>query len=200
MSPGGRRAGWLPGAARVVVKVGPGEHHVTDARDTAILTTLGSCVAACVRDPVAGVGGLNHFMLPRSNDGVWGKAAASLRYGNFAMERLINDVLARGGRRSRLEIKLFGGARLAPDHTAIGPRNADYVEGYLRAEGMAPVVRQLRGTLARRLLYVPSTGRAFVRELPAESARIAELETRLGQAMPHPRHGDVELFEPSKGG
>ncbi|WP_161993814.1 hypothetical protein [Muricoccus nepalensis] len=109
-------------------------------------------------------------------------------------------LLRRGLRRSRLEIKLFGGARLAPDHTAIGPRNADYVEGYLRAEGMAPVVRQLRGTLARRLLYVPSTGRAFLRELPAESARIAELETRLGHAMPHPRHGDVELFEPSKGG
>ena len=103
--------------------------------------------------------------------------------------------------RSRLEIKLFGGARLSTDHAAIGPRNADFVEGYLRAEGMAPIVRQLRGTLARRLLYMPSTGRAFVKELPAEGARIAAAETRFGRTLPQRlRPGEVELFEQSEGG
>ena len=187
---------WLPVAARAVVKVGPGEHYVTDAADTAILTTLGSCVAACIRDPEAAVGGLNHFMLPRSDDGVWGKAAASLRYGNFAMERLISDVLARGGCRSRLEVKLFGGAQRAPYRAAIGPRNADYVEGYLQAEGMTPVVSLLRGPHARRVVYLPVTGRAFVQELPEESARIAAADIRFGRILPQRfSSGAVELFE-----
>lgn len=188
--------GHLPCFARSVVKVGPGEHHVTDGPDVAISTILGSCVAACIRDPVARVGGLNHFMLPQSTDGVWGKAAASLRYGNFAMERLINDILARGGHRSRLEIKLFGGARLAQDHGAIGPRNADYVEAYLRAEGMVPLVRQLRGTRARRVVYMPATGRSFMRELPGESVRIAAAELRFGRALPGlMKAGTIEVFD-----
>ncbi|MFC0384472.1 chemotaxis protein [Muricoccus vinaceus] len=185
----------LPCFARAVVKVGPGEHHVTDAADTAISTILGSCVAACIRDPVAQVGGLNHFMLPQSRDGVWGKASASLRYGNFAMERLINDILARGGHRSRLEIKLFGGARLGRDHAAIGTRNADYAEAYLRDEGMVPLVRQLRGTRARLVVYVPATGRSFMRELPGEGVRLAAAERRFGRTVPAcTGAGTIELF------
>ena len=179
-----------------IVKVGPGEHHVTHDADVAIATVLGSCVAACMRDPVAGVGGLNHFMLPESADGVWSKVMASLRYGNFAMERLVNDILARGGDRTRLEIKLFGGGHLMQDSGRIGERNADYVESYLRAEGMVPLVRQLRGKRARRLVYHAVEGRAFMQELPELDMAVAADERRFRAAMP-PRlvAGAIELFD-----
>src|SRR5262249_28254371 len=86
------------------IKVFPGEHYVSDRSDEMLVTILGSCVAACIRDPRAGVGGMNHFMLPESGSGGsgWDSASSSMRYGNVAMERLINDVLARGGMRKRL--------------------------------------------------------------------------------------------------
>lgn len=185
-----------PGHGMRIVKVGPGEHHVTDKADVAIATVLGSCVAACMRDPVARVGGLNHFMLPESSDGVWGRASASLRYGNFAMERLINDILTRGGHRNRIEIKLFGGACLAQDSGRIGERNADYVESYLCAEGMVPLVRQLRGGRARRLVYHAVLGRAFMQELPEQTPAVLVDERRLGAAVPaRLGTGDMELFD-----
>ena len=79
-----------------VVKVLPGEHYVTDAPDEMVVTVLGSCVAACIRDPAIGFGGMNHFMLPESSDGTWGASSSSMRYGNFAMEVLINEILEIG--------------------------------------------------------------------------------------------------------
>jgi chemotaxis protein CheD len=179
-----------------ITKVGPGEHYVTDAPGEAISTTLGSCVAACIRDPVARVGGLNHFMLPRSTDGIWGKAMASLRYGNFAMERLINDILVRGGQRTRLEVKVFGGGQLTLDQAGIGESNAAYVEDYLAAEGMVPLAAELRGTVARKLLYLPVEGRVFMQELSTATGRIAAAETHFGQSLPHRLPvGEAELFD-----
>ena len=178
-----------------IVKVGPGEHHVTDQPAVAIATVLGSCVAACICDPIAGVGGLNHFMLPESVAGAWGQASASLRYGNFAMERLINDILTRGGQRARLEIKLFGGGSLAQDSGRIGERNAQYVESYLQAEGMVPLVRQLRGTRARRVIYLAVSGRAFMQELPDQTPQVTASEQRFTTALRQlPNHGDIEIF------
>lgn len=101
------------------VKVFPGEHYVTSA-DEMLVTVLGSCVAACIRDPAVAVGGMNHFMLPEAGTGAlasadrsnsdWCDPSFAMRYGNVAMEQLINDILARGGRRQRLEIKVFGAA------------------------------------------------------------------------------------------
>ena len=185
-----------PPAGLRTIKVGPGEHYVTDAAGEAISTVLGSCVAACIRDPVVRVGGLNHFMLPRSTDGAWGKAMASLRYGNFAMERLINDILARGGQRSRLEVKLFGGARLTLDQSGIGDRNAAYVEDYLAAEGMVPQVVELRGSVARKVVYLATEGRVYLQDLPAATARIAAAETRFEHALPRRIPvGEAELFD-----
>jgi len=185
----------LPSDGKRIVKVGPGEHFVTDRAEIAIATVLGSCVSACIRDPVARVGGLNHFMLPESNDGYWGRAAASLRYGNFAMERLVNDILIRGGQRGRLEIKLFGGGCLAADMGRIGERNADFVERYLREEGMVPLVRQLRGKSARRLVYFATEGRCFMQEMRDEAPRIAAGERRFGAALPQRLpQGAIELF------
>ena len=92
---------------RNVVRVLPGEHYVVkNGKDEMIVTILGSCVAACIRDPLTGIGGMNHFMLPESNTGNWGSVSATMRYGNFAMETLINDILKTGCPKSRLEVKL----------------------------------------------------------------------------------------------
>lgn len=181
-----------PRQGRDVVKLAPGDHAISAAPDTLLLTVLGSCVSACIRDPLAGVGGMNHFMLPESTDGRWGRASFSLRYGNFAMEQLINGILRQGGRRERLEVKVFGGARLGPDTSEIGERNATYVEDYLRAEGLVPLVSELRGGRARRLAYMPVSGRAFMVELPSHAipaeVRLPEMPTRM------PAVGSVELF------
>lgn len=160
-----------PRPGRRVLKLNPGEHAVTQDPETLLLTVLGSCVAACIRDPSAGVGGMNHFMLPESTDGRWGGGGSSLRYGNFAMQQLMHDLFRNGGRRERLEVKVFGGARIGQDAANIGSRNADYVEQYLKAEGIVPVVRRLRGHRAQRVAYLPVSGRAFMVEL--EDASLA---------------------------
>lgn len=158
-----------PTSGHIAVKIGPGEHYVSVDANEIIMTALGSCVSACIRDPVAGVGGVNHFMLPHSDAGAWDTESASLRYGNFAMPRLINDILQRGGQSSRLEIKLFGGARLGSDCGRIGSLNVSFVERYLQGVGLPWIVAEVGGTVARRLIYMPLNGRAFVLELPGQA-------------------------------
>jgi chemotaxis protein CheD len=178
------------------VKIGPGDYYVTRNPAEVIVTVLGSCIAACIRDPVARVGGMNHFMLPESDDGAWGTASASLRYGNFAMEHLINNILCRGGHRSRLEIKVFGGASTIGNTTLIGARNADYIEAYLGEEGLPIAASHLRGLHARRIHYVPLTGRVRLLELPRNESQVAVIE--LGYVASLRREaptGSMELFD-----
>ena len=139
---------------------------------------------------------MNHFMLPESSDGAWGTASAGMRYGNFAMEQLINDILTRGGRRDRLEVKVFGGANVLAISTSIGTQNADFVEQYLAAEGLTVAAQHLRGHHPRRVHYFPATGKVLLRELRRDDERDLALESsyqdRLRQA---PVAGEVELFE-----
>lgn len=185
-----------PWKGRKLVRLGPGEFGVTSDPDTVFMTVLGSCVAACICDPLAGVGGLNHFMLPESTDGKWGQAAFSLRYGNFAMERLINSILSRGGRRERLEVKVFGGGRIGLDSSGIGERNVRYIERYLEVEGMVPRSREVRGNRARRIAYIPAMGQAFMSVLPSFPASFAAEEASFGSTLTRqPCSGDIELFE-----
>ena len=162
----------------IAVKVFPGEHYVTANPDEMLVTILGSCVTACIRDPLAGVGGMNHFMLPEAAaGGGWETASASMRYGNVAMERLINDILIQGGIRQRLEIKVFGGGNVLKGTTNIGHRNADFVETYLMAENLPIVAQHLRGNLPRRVHYFPVTGRVMLVELQrVEEAAMARSE------------------------
>jgi chemotaxis protein CheD len=145
----------------IAVKVLPGEHYVTGSPEEMLVTVLGSGVAACIRDPAIGVGGMNHFMLPESRDGQWGAASASLRYGNFAMETLINDILKQGGHRTRLEVKVFGGASIM-GASAVGQSNGEFVLSYLKAEGLAVVAQDLWGEYPRRVHYFPATGKVHV--------------------------------------
>ena len=142
------------------INVGQGEHLVTDDPSVLLTTILGSCVAMCLRDPVAGVGGMNHFLLP---DGEGGGAGSARRYGAYAMEVLINDCLKAGGRRERLEAKLFGGGRMFNALRDVGQANADFAERFLRDEGIAHIGGSLRGPGGRRIQYWPVSGRAMQR-------------------------------------
>lgn len=155
------------------VHVGQGEHYVTCDPDVMLTTILGSCVAMCLRDPLTGVGGMNHFLLP---EGQSSGIDAGRRYGAYAMEILINDCLKSGARRDRLEAKLFGGGRMFDTLNDVGVANADFAEKFLRDEGIAMVGGSLRGMGGRRVQYWPVTGRALQRAVtdchpPAAPAR-----------------------------
>lgn len=159
-------------AAEKRIHVGQGDHHVTSDPTVMLTTILGSCVAMCLRDPATGVGGMNHFLLP---EGAGAGTDAGRRYGAYAMELLINDVLKTGARRDRLEAKLFGGGRMFDSLRDVGVANADFAERFLRDEGIPVVGGSLRGSGGRRLHYWPVTGRALQRavtdgHVPAEAA------------------------------
>ena len=119
-----------------MVKVFPGEYYVTAQDDEVLVTILGSCVSACIRDPHMGIGGMNHFMLAEGEAGGWGGHGNSTRYGNFAMEKLLNELLKMGCSRSALEIKVFGGGNVTDTRNLIGTDNSDFVMRYLENEGL----------------------------------------------------------------
>ena len=148
-----------------------GDHAVAGEPGVVMSTLLGSCIAVCLHDPVTRLGGMNHFLLPQAPRGHDEGAAAAARYGGVAMERLINEILRRGGRRDRLEVKVFGGAKVIASSNPIGKHNAEFVLEFIRAEGLTLVGQDLGGMLARRVHYFPSTGRVMRRLLrPAWSS------------------------------
>jgi chemotaxis protein CheD len=138
------------------VQLTQGETFVTGAADEVLTTVLGSCVAACIRDPAAGVGGMNHFLLPARE----GSDSDSLCYGVNAMELLINGLMQRGGSRARMEAKLFGGANIMAALPEIGARNCEFARRFLSEEGIRVVGGDLGGDYPRRIEYWPLTGRA----------------------------------------
>lgn len=168
------------------VNVGQGEHYVTSDASVVLTTILGSCVALCLRDPVSGVGGMNHFLLPEGG-GSEGLGDAR-RYGAYAMEVLINDVLKAGGDRRRLEAKLFGGGRMFDALQDVGLANADFAERYLKDEGIAVVGGSLRGRGGRRVHYWPVSGRARQRAMTDVAPYLAP------PPLPTMIPGAVELF------
>lgn len=178
------------------VRVQPGEYFVTGDKEAVIITVLGSCVAACIRNPFNGFGGMNHFMLPQSEAGDWNGISAHMRYGNHAMENLINEVMKSGCRRGDLEIKLFGGANLYVGSSEVGAKNARFVTGYLKAEGLAPVASDLGGDQGRRIHYWPTTGKVKRLLLTGgEDRRVLTAETTYRTRLTAtPVEGDIELF------
>lgn len=189
---------WQPEYQAFVAKILPGEYYVTRGGEL-IGTVLGSCVSACVRDPKAGLGGMNHFLLPEdARGGRWGDSDVALaqRYGSYAMEHLINDLIKHGGERARLEIKLVGGGRMLERMTDVGARNIDFVRGYLQREGFRLAGEDLGGSHPRRVFYDVVTGRVRVKKLPVrigENIVNDELGYRRGLAGRNVA-GDVELF------
>ena len=183
-------------------KILPGEYYVT-TNDELIVTVLGSCVSACIRDPLMRIGGMNHFMLPSSGT-FPGNTRASTdsdanRYGNFAMEKLINDILKSGGRREHLEIKLFGGGKVIQHMTEadIGNRNISFVREYLKMEGLKVVAEDLGDIYPRKVVYFPMTGRVQIKKLRnIHNDTIVTRETGYRQKIEQqPVAGDIELFD-----
>ena len=179
------------------VRVLPGAYYVTDAPDEMIVTVLGSCVAACVRNPQTGFGGLNHFMLPDNASGDWNGINAALRYGNFAMEALINEVLKSGCHRNDLEIKLFGGANLQVGGTMVGSQNVDFALRYLQQEGLRLTAKDLGGIRGRRIHYFPQTGAVKrLMQKPTADRNFVRQEKAYGSTLRiEPVEGDIELFD-----
>jgi chemotaxis protein CheD len=178
-------------------KILPGEFYCT-IKDMMIVTVLGSCVAACIRDRVSGIGGMNHFMLPDNNEGGDNPVSASARYGTHAMELLINELLKAGARRDHLEAKVFGGGNVLRGLTAlnVGERNARFVKEYLRAERIAVVAEDLNDIHPRKVYFFPRTGRVLVKKLrELNNNTLVNREQDYASRLSGGRiGGDVELF------
>jgi chemotaxis protein CheD len=183
--------------AHWMVKVFPGEYFVTSKQDEVLVTVLGSCVAACIRDPQRRIGGMNHFMLPHSKGGNWGGDMQSTRFGNFAMEKLINELMKAGCSRSSLEIKVFGGGNVTDTQNAIGTENCRFIMRYLESEGLRCSVQDLGGLLPRRIHYYPETGRVIRRLLGSgESKAVAREETEyVSRLSTRTMAGEIQLFD-----
>ncbi len=177
-------------------KILPGEYYVT-GRDMLLVTVLGSCVAACIRDPKTGIGGMNHFMLPESGD-KGDLLSPSMRYGGYAMEVLVNQLVKLGAARSRLEAKVFGGGAVLRGFTTVnvGERNSEFVLEYLQTERIRVASQDLLGLFPRKVYYFPASGRVMVRKLKSvHNNTIIEREQLYGQRLKSSSiSGDVELF------
>lgn len=182
----------------VVTTVHQGDCHVSNAVDVTFSTVLGSCISACVRDKVAMVGGMNHFLLAEQSGSAKDRYGASARYGAFAMEQLINKVLSQGtGKKANLEIKVFGGGKINSALDDVGAKNIDFVRQFLADEGYVAMSEDLGGTFARRVLFKPHSGRAFIKRLDSDAgANVAQEELAIAKrrvVVPAPVD-DIELF------
>ena len=181
-------------------KILPGEYFATD-KNMLLVTVLGSCVTACLRDARAGVGGMNHFMLPRSerDKDPTNPVSMSARYGTFAMEILINQLLKMGARRENMEAKVFGGGNVLRGFTvnSIGEANANFVTEYLHNERIKIVAQDLLGVHPRKLYYFPGTGKVLVKKIQELHNhtivdRESEYNLRLRNVV---MGGEVEIFK-----
>lgn len=194
------RRSWHDTHEAYAARLLPGEYYVT-RNDEGVYTTLGSCISACIRDRVTGIGGMNHFMLPASASGdrdSWRSTSLSeaTRYGNFAMEHLINDILKNGGLKQNLEVKLFGGGRIMANMTDVGMRNITFVHDYLQTEGLKVVSEDVGDVFPRMVVYFPATGKVRVKRLRSlHTNTIAAQEVQYLESIKEkPVSGDVELF------
>lgn len=178
---------------RAAVKVLPGEYFVS-SDPIVVLTTLGSCVAACLFDRQARVGGLNHFMLPDGDSA----ENASGRFGVFAMELLMNELFKRGARRESLEAKIFGGGQVMKSlaSTQIGEKNVAFVELFLARERIPIMARDVLDVYPRKVCLFPDSGKVMCKRLaPASVVELQQQESSYRkQLMSTPPTGDIELF------
>lgn len=165
-----------PQTQRPIVKILPCQLYVTEQMDEVLATVLGSCVSLCIRDPVAEVAGMNHYMLPcteapRSND-----RQVTLRYGNHSMDILLEEMFRRGARLNRLEVKLFGGARVTAGQP-VGEENARFALEYLKRHHLPIAAQHLGGIAPRSLQYYPGTGVVLMKRLRPNPALLAEIDS-----------------------
>ena len=182
-----------------MVVIQPGEYYVTN-KDEVIATVLGSCISVCLRDEINGIGGMNHFMLPgdfRLSDVLDSQSA---RYGMYAMELVIGDIIKMGGSRAKLTAKVFGGGHvlscLSNNRQAVPNANIDFVQSFLSMEGIEVINSDVGGEFGRKVLYLPVTGKAYVKKLtsPAGDQLLAR-ERRYEKALDREaKDEDVTLF------
>ncbi len=176
------------------VKVLPGEYFV-DTEDLLIMTTLGSCIAACLWDRNARVGGLNHFLLPDGGS----DAGDSGRYGSYAMELLINEMMKRGASRTSLEAKVFGGGQVIAgmETMNVGERNTRFVLDYLKTERIPVVSKDVLDIYPRKVCFMPASGKAMVKRLAPTAAAALQAQERsaANKAVPSTTGGgSIDLF------
>ena len=187
----------------VVTTIHQGDCLVGAEDDLTFATILGSCISACIRDVEARVGGMNHFLLAEPSGNARDRYGASARYGAFAMEQLINKVLTHGtGRKANLEIKVFGGGLINSALTDVGAKNIEFVREFLSNEGYSLAGEDVGGAFARRVMFKPHSGRAFVKRLDSSAAaNVANEELSIvrsrvapAPAASRPASDDIELF------
>ena len=178
-------------------KILPGEYYYT-GKNMLIVTVLGSCVSACIRDRITGLGGMNHFMLPDGGGDGGSPVSASMRYGSFAMEILINDLLKAGARRENLEAKVFGGGAVLRGFTAmnVGERNAAFVTSFLKTERIPVLASDLNDIDPRKVYFFPKTGKVLVKKLmQTQNDTLAKRELDYAKRLKvEPVGGDIDLF------
>jgi len=187
---------WDAGKQHMIAKVLPGEFYVSK-NDELITTVLGSCIAACIYDDRLGIGGMNHFMLPMEKGTEFtGAHSLNCRYGNWAMEFLINEVIKNGGSRQQLKIKLFGGGKIIRSTTDIGLGNIRFARAYAQEEGLELVSHDVGGPWPRKVLFNPQTGKAQVKKLRGmHSDALEKREIRyLHDIEKQDSQTDIELF------
>ena len=186
----------------VAAKILPGECYVT-VNNEMVVTVLGSCIAACIRDKALGVGGMNHFMLPVQQGEKGFERSDSINpalcYGNWAMEFLINEILKQGGKKNNLEVKIFGGGRVlsAMNNIDVGGGNIEFVYQFLQNEGLKIDSQDVGGDYPRKVLYFPKTGKVKMRRIVRDNnTELVKTEKAYIDSMQkkEPDSGDVELF------
>jgi len=179
------------------VKILPGEYFST-TRDMLIVTVLGSCVSACIRDVRMGVGGMNHFMLPASKLEDSDPLSVAARYGTYAMELLITSLIKQGASMKNLEAKVFGGARVLQEFSSsnVGAQNADFVHQYLADEHIPVVAEDLLDVYPRKVYYFPKTGDVFIKKLKTmHNDTIVRREREYSHRLQTDKvSGDIDLF------
>ncbi|MDO9419624.1 MAG: chemoreceptor glutamine deamidase CheD [Herminiimonas sp.] len=182
---------------RDAAKILPGEYYYT-GKDMLIVTVLGSCVSACIRDRVTGVGGMNHFMLPDGGGDADSPISASARYGTYAMEVLINDLLKAGAKRENLEAKVFGGGAVLRGFSSlnVGERNAQFVRDFLKVENIRVVAEDLNDIHPRKVYYFPRTGKVLVKKLKQlnNNTLVNREQDYANRLQNNKVAGDIELF------
>ena len=181
----------------VVTTIHQGDCLVGGDEDLTFSTILGSCVSACIRDVEARIGGMNHFLLAEPSGSARDRYGASARYGAFAMEQLINKVLTRGsGKKANLEIKVFGGGLINSALTDVGAKNIEFVHEFLDNEGYRIASEDVGGNFARRVMFKPHSGRAFIKRLDnVAGANVAKEELLIvKRPVVKPPVDDIELF------
>ena len=178
-------------------KILPGEFYVT-TQDEIIVTVLGSCISACIRDPIFGIGGMNHFMLPVSAQlpSVSQDLGLSTRYGNFAMEHLINEIIKNGGSKKNLEVKIFGGGKILAQMTDVGEKNIHFVQAYIAMENLKLIGEDVGDIYPRKVHYYPKTGKVKVKKLRSlhNDTITARERDYMRKIEVEQSHSEIELF------